>query len=596
MLTIKNIFNLLRSYLISKDKDFKNSTTYNIGGKLSGGVDVCLVHAPSIYDFRAKQLRPGPISDVIPSTPVFEMYPIGFVSMLAYLVKHGYKARIANVALQMLSNGTFDVERYLRKIDAKLFGIDLHWLPHVHGAYHISKIIKSIHPDSKIVLGGFSATYFSDEIMKEWPWIDYVLCGDYQEEPLLKLVEAVEKGGDLSAVSNLVYHGDNGSIKKNPRDKNPEAIKRVFIDYRVLVKNTIRYHDIRGHLPYYAWLKNPEAFTLIEHGCQFSCGFCGGSKFAYSNRYGFLAPVFRDPATIALEMEIAQETLGAPIFISGDLCAAGEKYYKALFNETKNRGIDIPLLTEYFVPPNRDYWNELSKVFPDFSAEISPDSSVEWIRRLNGRNYTNAALEESIGEAMKAGCRKFDAYFMIGIYGQGKQDVMADVEYAKYLMKKYNTQNMNLDTFITPLAPFLDPGSLFFEMPEKYGHRLKAKHLMEFYELLEKGRCWEDYLNYETSTMCKSDIAEATYMAGINMVKAEAEAGKIDKETEAMLTSQIIEYAKGENGVTKKGPKEHMAYLTKQIEWSKKHRITPTYAGIVAYRIYNSIIGRSETN
>ena len=110
-------------------------------------VNVCLVHPPSIYDFRKKDLRSGPISDVVPSTPMFEMYPVGFISMLNSLVTHGYNGRISNIAVLMLGSSTFDPEKYLSNIEADIFGIDLHWLPHVHGAINLARIIKKIHPD-----------------------------------------------------------------------------------------------------------------------------------------------------------------------------------------------------------------------------------------------------------------------------------------------------------------------------------------------------------------------------------------------------------------------------------------------------------------
>ena len=40
-------------------------------------VDLVLLHAPSVYDFRQKTILYGPVSDLIPPSPVFEMYPIG---------------------------------------------------------------------------------------------------------------------------------------------------------------------------------------------------------------------------------------------------------------------------------------------------------------------------------------------------------------------------------------------------------------------------------------------------------------------------------------------------------------------------------------
>ena len=43
--------------------------------------DLILIHAPSVYDFRREFLFYGPVSDLVPSTPVFEMYPFGFMTM-----------------------------------------------------------------------------------------------------------------------------------------------------------------------------------------------------------------------------------------------------------------------------------------------------------------------------------------------------------------------------------------------------------------------------------------------------------------------------------------------------------------------------------
>jgi hypothetical protein len=73
--------------------------------------DLILLHPPSLYDFRKLPGLHGPISDVVPSTPIFEMYPIGFASLSEYLERHGLKVRIVNVALKMLKDEGFDVER-----------------------------------------------------------------------------------------------------------------------------------------------------------------------------------------------------------------------------------------------------------------------------------------------------------------------------------------------------------------------------------------------------------------------------------------------------------------------------------------------------
>ena len=215
-------------------------------------------------------MKAGPISDVVPSTPVFEMYPMGFLSMLSYLVPRGYNARISNVASMMVMSDKFDPVKYLKSLDTEIYGIDLHWLPHVHGAISIARIIKEFNPDARVLLGGFSASYFSDDIMKTYPEIDYVLKGDFQEYSTMKLIDSVEKNIDLGTVPNLVYRDEMRHVKHNPNSKE-NTVDNVFLNYRVLMRNAIKSHDVKGHLPYADWINNPESVTIIEHGCQFNC-------------------------------------------------------------------------------------------------------------------------------------------------------------------------------------------------------------------------------------------------------------------------------------------------------------------------------------
>ncbi len=545
--------------------------------------DIAFIHPPSIYDFRKRNLKAGPISDVVPSTPVFEMYPIGFLSMLSYLVPRGYNARISNVASMMVMSDKFDPVKYLKSLDTEIYGIDLHWLPHVHGAISIARIIKEFNPDARVLLGGFSASYFSDDIMKTYPEIDYVLKGDFQEYSTMKLIDSIEKNIDLGTVPNLVYRDEMRHVKHNPNSKE-NTVDNVFLNYKVLMRNAIKYHDVKGHLPYADWINNPESVTIIEHGCQFNCAFCGGSNFSYRNNFFPVSPVYRNPETIAKEIELAREILGAPIFVAGDINLAGEKFYGNLFREIKELKADIPILTEYFRPPQKDYLNELSRSFGEFSVEISPESSSENIRRINGREYSNESLEKSIADAKEAGCKKFDVYFTLGISGQGEKELEDDIEYATKLMNHEKGSDMKVYSFISPLTPFIDPGSLIYEKPEKYGFHITARTIEEYYNLLDKGKSWVDFLNYYNDWMSAKDIERLTYQSEIEMITARRDVGLIDSESAENIINNINRYIDGKDYQKDYRKNSHLSYLNKDIEWSKKHNITRSSLMVYWYK------------
>ncbi|GAH25842.1 unnamed protein product, partial [marine sediment metagenome] len=101
-------------------------------------VDLVLLHPPSVYDFRQKTILYGPVSDLIPSSYMFEMYPIGFTSIAEYLEGAGYRVRIVNLAVRMLNDKKFDAEALVKRLRAPVFGIDLHWLVSAHGAIEIA--------------------------------------------------------------------------------------------------------------------------------------------------------------------------------------------------------------------------------------------------------------------------------------------------------------------------------------------------------------------------------------------------------------------------------------------------------------------------
>ncbi|HZL04389.1 MAG TPA: cobalamin-dependent protein, partial [Coriobacteriia bacterium] len=139
--------------------------------------DLVLLHAPSVYDFRERSIMFGPVSDLVPSSPIFEMYPLGFTTMAEYMERHGLMVRIVNLALLMLTKPRFDVEKAIREMDPVAFGIDLHWLPHAHGSIEIARLCKTHHPTTPVVFGGLSASFFHEELAA-YECVDYVVRGD----------------------------------------------------------------------------------------------------------------------------------------------------------------------------------------------------------------------------------------------------------------------------------------------------------------------------------------------------------------------------------------------------------------------------------
>jgi len=489
--------------------------------------DVIFLHAPSVYDFRKKPIFYGPVSDVVPSSPVFEMYPMGFMTMSAHLEAAGYRTRIVNLAVQMLQDKYFDAEEKIKKLDATVFAIDLHWMAHSHGALEVAKLVKKHHPNSIVELGGFTSSYFYEELIQR-DEVDMVMRGDSTEIPHVKLMDTLTRGGDLSEVPNLVWKDSNKKIRINEMSFIPDDLDWLKFDYGTMIKNTIRHMDIKGALPWLGWDKLPLTSVFTVRGCSYNCAECGGSAFANKRLLCRNKPAFRSPEKLAEDMAAIQDYLRSPIFVIGDPRQGGHDYADRLFAEIKKRGIKNHIAFELFKPAGEEFYKTANSALDEYSMEFSPDSHDEHVRELLGRNYDNASIESTIKKAFENGCTRFDLFYMTGLPGQTKESAMNSVRAARKLWDSVDKDD-RLYIYNAPFAPFVDPGSRAFEDPEKWGYRFFARTLEEHRKLLDNPS-WKHVLSYETKWMTRDDIAEISYDAALELAGTEFECGRISKE------------------------------------------------------------------
>jgi len=499
--------------------------------------DLILLHPPTYYDFRKRPGIYGPISDVVPSTPVFEMYPIGFASLSEYLERHGLKVRIINVALKMIKDDRFDVEKLIRKNRPLAFGIDLHWMAHVHGALALAEMIKRFHPDIPVILGGLSATYYHEEILRNYPFVDFVMRGDSTEKPLLQLLRALKGKGEFKNIPNLTYRDGTNGIHANPITYVPEDLNDITIDYRHIMKKVVRYMDPVGYQPFIDWYSYPVTAVFTCRGCTYHCKTCGGSSRTFRSMANRTKPAYRDPKLLARDVFNISDHLNAPIMIIGDIFQPGEEYSAIFLREIKKKPIDNHLAFEFFVPPSRDQLERIAESIKYFNIEISPESHDEEVRKAFGRPYANSPMEKMIADAIDLGCKRIDLFFMIGLPKQTYESVMETVDYCRLLLEQFQPYD-KLFPFISPLAPFLDPGSTVFEEPEKFGYRLLYRTVEEHRQALTTPS-WKYILNYETEWMDRNEIVASTYESGKRLNRLKAEFGLIDKKTAESVEMRI---------------------------------------------------------
>jgi B12-binding domain/radical SAM domain protein len=404
----------------------------------------------------------------------------------------------------------------------------------------VARLCKKHHPDVPVMLGGFSATYFHEELIRR-PEVDYVVRGDSTEIPVLQLMQHLtgQPGAPaLDAIPNLTWRGPNGTIHVNDLTYSPDDLDHVLIDYSYVVKAVARYRDLASFVPFKGWLGYPITAALSVRGCSHNCRTCGGSATAFAALHNRRHPAYRAPEDLAQDIRNIARFSKGPVFILGDIRQAGEEYADRFLRAI--RGYQGPLIVELFDAADRAFIQKVAEAMPNWTLEISLESHSEEVRAAFGRPYSNAPIEDTMRYALEAGVQRLDVFFMIGLPKQDYQSVMGTVDYCEHLMQDLDrSTRRRLTPFISPLAPFIDPGSPVFERPERYGYRLLARTLDEHRQALVQPS-WKYVLNYETERLNRDQIVDSTYEAGLRLNRLKAHYGLVDPAQAARTEARIL--------------------------------------------------------
>jgi B12-binding domain/radical SAM domain protein len=499
-------------------------------------LDLLLLHPPSVYDFREKSIFYGPVSDVIPSSTVFEMYPLGFLTMSSYLQQRGMRVRIVNLAYRMIANRRFSVPRFLASLPRpKAVGIDLHWLPHAHGSLEIARLVKAAMPGVPVIMGGLSSTYFHQELIC-YPQVDYVLRGDSTEPPLYLLLHSLANNEALNKIPNLCWKQD-GVPRINPMKFVPPSLDYADLRPDLMVEMVMRHRDLRSVLPYGSWWGHPITAVFTVKGCSYECATCGSSKTTCGHLTKRTWPAFRSPESVVVNMAALSRISRAPIFLVGDILQAGAGYAESLLANLRKANLPNEIVFEFFDVPPVEFLHQIDLVVPHWSMEISPESHEHAIRQAQDGepSYDNEKFEKILLEALRLRCSRLDVFFMIGLPRQTYQSVLDTVAYCKHL---FEISDRRLSCFLSPMGPFIDPGSRIFEDPQRFGYRLFARTLEEHRRLLVQPT-WERILNYETQWMTRAQLVDATYDAAEQLNDLKLRHGRISKKRAETVAQHI---------------------------------------------------------
>ncbi|MGC8636256.1 MAG: radical SAM protein [Thermoprotei archaeon] len=414
--------------------------------------------------------------------------PVGFMSMAGELKRAGYQVKIFNLALSASTDPGFDLRSKLKSIEASVYGVDFHWFAHAYGLTKVVSEIKSLRRNSRVVVGGMSASWFVRDVIKQ-AGVDAVVIGE-GERSLVELVDAWENGKDVSQVKGLAYKVGN---KAEFTPLRPPATQEEFSNYDFTSVELI--DDYQSYLTFGG--KVPNFWLPTARGCPYNCAYCGGSREGYNASMGRQVTIFRDPGSVVRDVETLKQKGVRVVSFTHDPEVGGERYWGPLLRELSSRVPDVGIYIESFRVPSEKFMEALSKLAGS-SLAVSPESASQQVRDFVGRHVTDEQIFESLRSAKRLAIPTL-IYFLIGL----PMETWDTFSLFEPMVKKIIDEKLG---FVVPPIPYtLDPNSPMAIRSEEFGVKLLVK-TFDQYVKMSKSNEEADWIAHETRWLSRSDI------------------------------------------------------------------------------------------
>ena len=262
----------------------------------------------------------------------------------------------------------------------------------------------------------------------------------------------------------------------------------------------------------------PARWSLeVCRGCAYNCTICGGSAYTYKTYLRMNKPAFRNPGKIISDIKKLNEQGVRFIGLYQDPRMAGQKYWRELLAGLVKERAEIERLSlDLLVPADEDFIKSAAQIGRQVVMHICPDTGSEAVRRKLGRHYTNEELLKTVRLCHQYGL-PVTSFFSVGLAGETPENVKETWDLWNR-MTEMDMQAMSAGGWVesngsAPLGGLivgpivLDPGSLAFDQPQKYGYKLLYKNLEQYVKGLSQPS-WHQWLNYETELLDNSALVD----------------------------------------------------------------------------------------
>ncbi len=416
--------------------------------------------------------------------------PMGLLGLADLLQRHHLSTQVVHLGLEWIEDHTFSILDYVKQNAPRILALDLHWHHQSYDVMETIKKIKATLPSIYVLLGGYTASFFHEEIMKNFDAVDGIIRGE-AEVPVLELTSALLRGEEnLFSIPNLTWRR-KGRILINPLSyvASEKELDQLSFTNFPLLKNYPTYIRYIGQ-PFYVkgvskkknfWmysLKSPIYHLTVGRGCPVQCTWCGGGRSSLETITGRKEVTFRGVESVLQSIREALSYGYETFHICFDPYPRKPHYFLDLFSRIREEKIRMECFFESFGLPTADFIQSFKKTFPGPKSLIalSPEVGSEKIRKIHkGYSYSNQALMETL-EQLKANHVFCDLFFTLGVPFEKEADLQETIWLENIIRERYSNVK-GIRTFTIEM----EPGSPWHLDPEEYGVKTSLDHFTDFY-------------------------------------------------------------------------------------------------------------------
>ncbi|HII15013.1 MAG TPA: radical SAM protein [Nanoarchaeota archaeon] len=381
--------------------------------------------------------------------------PLGTLYIGTYLQKYGFGTRVFNFIIDGSKHiGNNDLSRLKQELqDCLCVGFSV-MTTQVAKSLALSKLIKSIKPEIKIVWGGTHPSLFPEQTLQNEN-IDFAIQRE-GEKPMLELVrELKNKKNRFGQIKGLSFKEKN-KIKHNPAQPLFEEFEGLTPDWGMIAEFVKQNRDVFICGNSYKYVE-----IHTGRGCPYRCNFCiNNIVFGKTRRARPISSVIEEIKAVT---ELFHPTL---IKMRDENFFIDRKYIEAFCDKLKEEKIGLKWVGNCRVNYFDNYDDAFMQKIKESGCVSLAFGAESGSRKILGYLKKDILPEQIYKSAEK--CIKYGIMpvysFMIGLPNETKADLLQTLDLIKRMKQLSNKVGFTLFQIIRPY-----PGGELYVDCLKYG-------------------------------------------------------------------------------------------------------------------------------